>query len=767
MKKQGYRAWKRYSLLLGVCLLAACGKEETEEPEKTPTLAVNAEQSDKEDITPIGQADQTTPQPEKEIPTPEPTKLPTPTGVPLSEAEVVKRLEALTEQPIAWISCRDYNGDGVPEGFALVGVAGANYWGEEEPNEDGTYETYYGEIWYVSENGAVKLRDENYYLCPEVLTIAGEQFQKFEALYASDTQSYLYQVTNDGAQNILPGVVQAVSVLDDGTIEAWQSAYDICGDGTGHTWKPYYFYYENGLKEYGGIAIEEELFRQYANADNILDPIYAAGGRVTEILYFLNDKFYVNYQLPSDFGMDVQVNYYVEVGLDEEKPFKVEAVPNGTLHETDWTGMIELGAYCREGVYLPAVLPEIAVYPTECASPEAYYVEQYAGRKPSDLEFRLYTGEVVLTGEDIEGISEKNLLITLKDEFLNAAAERIANANVSGIYGVRRLLGITENGTLLKVFIGDEMVCSMPTCDYMSYEEEGFMTYNGFLEDKARSSYADKLVMMKPSMDFVEVKLHAFAKATGLLTESKPEEIGEQGVYTTDKEYLVDLNGDGTQESLYYGQRKLVINGVNYFGMIKELYYDYPEVDSFCLLDLDKTDDVLEIGIWAHGPSNDEWTRVFWYDGETLRKSGDLPGMDITLETSWKLDGEGCVMLPCRLGILQTWWADMTYMLYQEEHVLEHLTQEMYSITYGMQDKEYTLVRSIRLYKEPDISGAYTVLEPQMIKMTATDNCCFVRVETADGTSGYMYLEDDQIQLADGSYEDWDNPAISDLMQVD
>ncbi len=763
MRKKTFHMWKKYSILLGVCLFAACGKADAGEAEQKLTPTVDAGLEDTGKDTPDGEDTGT----ENKTPTPQLTKEPTPTGVPLSKEEIVKRLEAMTEQPVAWISCEDYNGDGVPEGFALVGEAGADYWGEEEPNEDGTYETYYGEIWYVSENGAVKLREEYYYLCPEVLTIAGERFQKFEALYASDSQSYLYQVTEDGAKNILPGIVQGISVLENGIIEAWQSAYDISSDGTGHTWKPYYFYYEDGLKEYGGIEIDEELFRQYANADNILDPIYAAGGRVTEILYFLNNRFYVNYQLPSDFGMDAQLNYYIEVCPDETAPFYVTAVPNGTEEGIDWTGMIELGAYCREGVYQSALFPEIAGYPAECTSPEAYYTEQYAGRKPSDLEFRLYTGEVVLTGEDIEGISDRNLLISLTDEFLNAAAQRIANTDASGIYGVRRLLGITENGALLKVFIGDEMICSMPTRDYMSYETEGFMTYNGSPEEKEQSSYTDKLVMMKPSADLTEVKLHAFAKAAGLLKEAEPVKISEQGVYATDQEYLVDLNGDGVPESLYYGQRELVIDGVNYFGMMKELYYDYPEVDSFCLLDLDKTDGVLELGIWAHGPSNDDWTRLFWYDGETLHKAGDLPGMDITLGTSWRFDGAGSVTLPCRLSILQTWWADMTYVLYPKEHVLEQLTQEMYSVTDGMQDREYTLVRSIRLYEEPDISGAYTVLEPQLIKLPATDNCCFVRVEAADGMGGYMYLEDGQIQLADGSYEDWSNPAISDLIYAD
>lgn len=768
-KKQRMSNWKKGSLLLGICLLTACGKENAEpvDGQLTPTEAALATPTGGE--AEVSEAPTTAPEPTEEAAAPTTGESETAGADGLTEVEVIRLVEEESGETAVWYSYGDYNKDGLAEGFVLTGEAGAGYWGDEEPKEDGTYESYYGRVWFVSEAGVTQLLGENYYALPECMELAGEQFVNFETLHASDSLSHLYQVTAEGAHDILPGAVMGITQLEDGRIEGWQSAYDICGDGTGHSWKPYYFYYENGLKEYGGIVVEETVFRQYAGADAILDAVYAAGGRLGEILYFSYGSFYINYQVSSEFDEAVMVNAYLEARLDEEQPFTVNVVSCFEGAETMlWNDIINLEVCYLDGVYLSALLPEIAVYPEMCEVPEEYYTEQYADMEKSALVLKLSDGKTVLTGEDITAISATNMIFTLSDEFLEAAKARIENgAEEQTVYGVQRLLGMTENESGLELWLGDELLVETTACDYLAYDAAGFMT-GQLNKDSEPDAYRNRLVLMNYGLSgLVEVKLHAFARATGLLVAADPVEIDWLGACATEQEYQIDLDGDGELDSLYYGQKEFLINGKNYYGMLLSQFFDNLDTGNFFLVDLDVSDGITEIAIWSHGPSADECCALFWYDGSTLLEMGTLSGPQNTSMAEWAMDGAGRITLPCRLSLLQTWWADKTFELNQEGHVLELVQQEQYLVTGEMADREYELYRSIRLYEEMDADGDYTILEPQLIKLPATDDDCFVWVQAEDGSTGYLYVEDGKVQLADGSYEDWENPAIEGLNYAD
>lgn len=72
------------------------------------------------------------------------------------------------------------------------------------------------------------------------------------------------------------------------------SQYDACVDGTGHTWNIYYFYWDNGLKEYGGTQISIDKFLTYEGSNEVVKKIAEDGYEITSIYKRKNGIMNVN-----------------------------------------------------------------------------------------------------------------------------------------------------------------------------------------------------------------------------------------------------------------------------------------------------------------------------------------------------------------------------------------------------------------------------------------------------------------------------------------
>ena len=72
------------------------------------------------------------------------------------------------------------------------------------------------------------------------------------------------------------------------------SQYDATIDGTGHTWNTYYFYWDDGLREYGGTEILVEEFSKYNGADRIVDKILKDGFDIMSIYKRQNGIININ-----------------------------------------------------------------------------------------------------------------------------------------------------------------------------------------------------------------------------------------------------------------------------------------------------------------------------------------------------------------------------------------------------------------------------------------------------------------------------------------
>lgn len=240
--------------------------------------------------------------------------------------------EECGEQECAGFAYGDYDGDGISEAFVLVG-------GKQE-EMGGTK----GNLWFVSPLFVEKIQSGKTYIEMEQIGGAAPMLFKAEENYGgSSSTSYLWRVINGAPVEMNASLLENFSYAGfDYDFYSYPSAFDACDDGTGHTWKKYYFYLDLDsmqIQEYGGIYIERSELEQYAGAVELLQNAEAEGLSIEEIIYRANGLFHVN--LHSGDGY----NYFLTLEID------------GNV-VTDITEMGE-----NQGYYLLASNPDKAIYP--------------------------------------------------------------------------------------------------------------------------------------------------------------------------------------------------------------------------------------------------------------------------------------------------------------------------------------------------------------------------------------------------------------------
>lgn len=290
----------------------------------------------------------------------------------------------------------DYNYDGNFEMFAVV-----------TPLEEvitlhkGTYANKeeallfkFGQLWFVNQDGArnISLTDSRdatyaYWGVFDFLLSIGEdkffpcvkaghfverllkndeplknvEFYSDEELYTDIV--YLWGVTPSGEpyQAELSGYGCDILLNDDNEIELFCSTLDFYYDGhfMGRTWKPYYFYWDGtSFKEYGGTPISIDSLYSINGSKKLLEQVDTALKKIVkdvqigEIYYRENGVININYRCKEndshydDYDFDY-VNYNVTLRY-EDKKLKIVSGESDLF---------------REGMYLPALLPQIAIYP--------------------------------------------------------------------------------------------------------------------------------------------------------------------------------------------------------------------------------------------------------------------------------------------------------------------------------------------------------------------------------------------------------------------
>lgn len=233
-----------------------------------------------------------------------------------------------------------------------------------------------------------------------------------------------------------------------------------------------------------------------------------------------------------------------------------------------------------------------------------------------------------------------------------------------------------------------------------------------------------------------------------------------------------DLDGDGTADEVYYAVSEdtqdadgawtgaiptsLTVNGAEFLTTDQEnafsnydIWPENPDTDYYYLVDLDSSDGYLELAICDYGSNDYRTTYLFRYDQGSLTYLGAISGLPADEETVYH--GDGTVSAADRLQIFQTWSAVVTYAL--EDGQMSQLIEMVEPIA---NDGDVCLTQTIEAYTEADQSSDTVTLtaSEEPVTFPQTDTQSWVEVVLADGTTGWLYLENyTTIVTGDQSWE--------------
>ncbi len=213
---------------------------------------------------------------------------------------------------------KDFDGDGTAEGFVFVGG---------EIDED--WSTIDGALWFVNEDSCESVHQFEAVAVTEEDKVLGQMditdkksFVTLNDVYATSNVTYLFFVDNGKCKESVMsglGAFHTPDYVDDYCVSV--SAYDAQFDYEegkkeegmflGHTWKNYYFYYDEGagdFREYIGIPITEAELKEACGID-LAEEIRKAGYQVDEMYKRPNGIINVNYSLVTKDSGNVSEEY--------------------------------------------------------------------------------------------------------------------------------------------------------------------------------------------------------------------------------------------------------------------------------------------------------------------------------------------------------------------------------------------------------------------------------------------------------------------------
>lgn len=194
----------------------------------------------------------------------------------------------------------------------------------------------------------------------------------------------------------------------------------------------------------------------------------------------------------------------------------------------------------------------------------------------------------------------------------------------------------------------------------------------------AQTAYSNEFTIKKLDLPLVLEKVNFYTYPSGEIVLGDGENIGKTLVKR-------DLDGDGKEEEVYVDKVRFPegIGFVLHIGR-KSQKTDFWATD-FSVVDIDESDGYQEVVLHNPGPSNDDVSLFFWYNGQEIKEMGKL--------ARWpKILGNGEVKVADWMGF---WAKTDTYLLNEETHLLEWVPKETYEV--GIKTKA---LGTIRLYEE-------------------------------------------------------------------
>lgn len=224
----------------------------------------------------------------------------------------------------------DFDGDGTDELFAVYG------------------KDRFGTLWYANANEAWNIYPANEEWGEfRTAEVGGDTLILTERLYATGNVTYCFRVENGSPIGIDTFNAGSLTQTNGAEFTGIKSTYDFCTDGTGHTWKPYWFYYENGeFREHLGNSILYENFKdnfggvseEFAYLQPYFDEIEAENGVITNVIVRDNGIVNINYKIIEDGEEFLAYRYFRTLSVKDGEVTDITPEINEGNYEVSVTG---------------------------------------------------------------------------------------------------------------------------------------------------------------------------------------------------------------------------------------------------------------------------------------------------------------------------------------------------------------------------------------------------------------------------------------------
>lgn len=191
----------------------------------------------------------------------------------------------------------DYDCNGRKEAFLLSGKKPEN----PEMLDDTTNTLWFG----YCDNDTVyveKIAKDISMYSPKVLKLKSASFFCAGEFCATSTPQTMYQVDGKSVKAIFQG--DMINGYKGDSFTSVHSTYDrdlTEGISTGHTWKPYYFYYKNGkVYQYKAKKISVKKLKEYKGGEKYFKQIKKTGAKIASVYYRRNGLIHVNVEWHSE-----------------------------------------------------------------------------------------------------------------------------------------------------------------------------------------------------------------------------------------------------------------------------------------------------------------------------------------------------------------------------------------------------------------------------------------------------------------------------------
>ncbi len=270
----------------------------------------------------------------------------------------------------------DFDDDGADEAFALVKNENAEEYDDEQIVE--------GDIWFVSQDDCRKLLSSEgmgFVETDRILVLGNRKYELFDDAYATGSLTYAWYVDEDEVKDAPFSRIGTVITDEDNNKDSFRildSSYDAeydpeIGGTLGHTWKQYYFFYDENndrICEYGGTEVEQSK-AEYLCGIDMVSEFLPAGDDMTSLFYRSNGLVVMNYEHEED----GYISYY----------HMIYDFINGKFIDDNGE---ETGTEPLAGVYAKALCSDMAVYPEDLNNSGIDFdnvLEDKTGELPSDV----------------------------------------------------------------------------------------------------------------------------------------------------------------------------------------------------------------------------------------------------------------------------------------------------------------------------------------------------------------------------------------------